>query len=682
MPEFDNKIIIIIALIILLPVVFYLGIRCKKPEKQLKCDKKKKTSKENFEMDENFHINDDEIDNGEMHNVNFMQLSSTNNSVSSRNSVLRTRNGTKLISAMHILTKLGLIDNHSLFKNENPRELPNITRLEFERNINGGYDSILDYTDSSKPTHKITITNYGGSIKPSELCNGIAGPSIPRFQEFTDIIVGNRIIRTEIRDVQPPRDFVAVGSSCGLIGTGVSLKTLNIMDPDNIGRGAEKQIFVKALLDDYDNSCYAETGDNTKLEEISGSSTQEIVSSTSAAINLNGAYTQKSLAISGTLDSSTGGTINSTLRSQAYSFKMVKDVAHLNLSSSFQNNTDNIDPELIARLLDLDPIISDPSVPESWLQYDNFLTAFGDHIITSITFGASFNIWQSTDSYTEDVTQYLKIKACVDASAGDGSKAPGGSGCGSYDSSSRSHADSLNTTFRYYIGGGDRAIADQITNAYRSNPPNLPDGIVLAFLESASVPGNAKPIQFTFTPIWDFIASIHLPQYVNEIVYGRSKTPTPSSYKVLGRPVLYSASSITQICVNLQAAFVRNKIGCPILKTTNGITYQQFLATAPGKALTYYKCWAKKEGCNNDGDCHYQYVPAGCRAGGASAIIRGEEFMKIPNYPTQYRSTVRGSPDGGIYDGINGSCHQDWGCKCDGGWSGGLLDRDIWTSGQ
>ena len=366
---------------------------------------------------------------------------------------------------------------------------------------------------------------------------------------------------------------------------------------------------------------------------------------------------------------------------------MVKDVAHLNLLPTFQTNISNIQPDFMNKLLALNPIIANPEQDGSWGLYNSFLDTFGDHVITSITFGASFNIWQSTDSETDDVTSYLKIKACVSASVGgSGSSDPKGSGCADYSSSARSRAESINSKFRFYIGGGSSVIRDQILDAYRYNPPRLPEGIVLEFLESATVEGNTKPIQFTFTPIWDLITSIIFSQYLDEIVYGRLKTPTPFSYTnpTTGVKKSYSDTDIAQICVNLQAAFVRNKVGCGELGRDAGAIYQQFRATPSGSGLTYYNCWAKKEGCNNsDRDCHYDSAAVGCKCYGGTAIERGDEFMKIPGFSTQYRSRPRGGASGGKYDGINNSCNYDGGwfhCGCDSNWSGGLPDRNIWSS--
>jgi len=624
MSTIDNKTIIIISLIILLPIVFYFGVNCNKSDKHDKRyrpgknDKKySMENKENFDMFKN-----DENEN----ELNFMQLSNMNSTVPSNLSVLRTRNGVNLIKTMHKLTKLGLINHLSLFKDkpETAKEYVNITY----RNPDGS----------------IEIIKEGGPLDPTVLC---------------------------------------VTSTCNLIGAGIriGISSSNIMDPDTTGRGSQRQIFKQDLIQNYANSCNAETGDNTILQEISGSTVQELVSNTSSKLNVSGGFTQQSVTVSGTLDAATGGATNSTSRAQAYSLKLITDVAHLNLLPTFTNNPANLLDAFVQALLGLPVKITDPHIRDNWAPYIAFLDRYGDHMISSITFGASFNIWQSTTSETEDVTEYLKVKACMAAASGDKSTDPHGSACGEYDSSTRSRAERIKSTLIVYVGGGDDQLRTEIVVAYKNKIP-LRDGLIDDFLNSATLPGGTKPIKYIFTPIWEFISGVVFPSLVNEIIYGRIKTPTPLSYiNSRGQKIVYSAANVTQICANLQAAYVIDKIDCRFLTASN-VEYQKFMATNPAGEFTGYKCWAKKEGCNGDG-CRMT-GNNGCNAYGAGTITKGDEFMKIPGYATQYRSKTQDSPNGqGTTQGINQSCYWSYnGCNCNPSWSGGLQDRDIWTSGQ
>jgi hypothetical protein len=306
--------------------------------------------------------------------------------------------------------------------------------------------------------------------------------------------------------------------------------------------------------------------------------------------------------------------------------------------------------------------VKEPDNPSSWIPYRAFLDSWGTHVMTSIHFGSKIEVYESLQSNDEDTANILQVKTCLKMHE-DLSKISAGV-CSNISEVDKRKANSLITTFKPYILGGDDNIRKQISIIYLDD--KTPSAQLLNDFISSSDKSN-QAIGYTFVPIWKVMQKMNFRNCINDTLEGAS---------------ISTNCNIIQMAINLEAAFAFDTIDCQTLKAYDNKIYQQFREMSSNSEFKDYQCFAAKTGCTSSSkDCHFNTGGKGCITYGPGALEKGEEYKLSPG---NYRTTIqgdKGSTD--TYKGINNSCHHGfWGCTCNYDWAGGLPDRALWHTGQ
>jgi len=502
--------------------------------------------------------------------------------------------------------------------------------------------------------------------------------------------------------------------NCGVIGKGIKLGTFNLLDTSSIEASSLQQVFNRI---NFETDSLSFDPQDTGAENTTTRTVTELINKISSSSKIKGSFPVQAVSLAATISAVTGSTSTKTENVQTNQLTYTISDKGIKLKSEFMNNPANLQSAFYDKLKSLPIKVANPNNSADWRPFNSFLTTYGDHVITSATYGANISIFNSIANATDDYEKILRVKSCIEANM-DGNnpdpskpaffggikdnegnvmlddsygnpyfgentymslEGPGGDVCAAYDSSIRKRAESTTTIFRAYISGGNAKLRNELVTIYANRTkgqPSIPTREQLEAFINSSTEGT-KAIKFEYVPMWDFIIGLHLNEYLIDLANGTEKT------KLLGTNV--SNEDILQIATNLEAAYVYNKLDCQQLRPVDGSgrtqPYQEMRAI-PGATGDDYGCWAARTGCrHNSTDCHSD--PIGyCKAYGPTAFDKGVEF---PGGNDNFRTKIRGSKEGTTNEGINQSCSwsiMGGGCVCNKAWSGGLRDRYLWKSGQ
>lgn len=503
--------------------------------------------------------------------------------------------------------------------------------------------------------------------------------------------------------------------NCGVIGKGIKLGTFNLLDTSSIEASSLQQVFNQI---NFERDSLSFDPQDTGAENTTTRTVTELINKISSSSKIKGSFPVQAVSLAATISAVTGSTSTKTENVQTNQLTYTISDKGIKLKSEFMNNPANLQSDFYDRLKSLPVKVANPNNSADWRPFNSFLTTYGDHVITSATYGANISIFNSIANATDDYEKILRVKSCIEANMDgnnpDPSKSatafdnvidyegnivrldksgninlndqtyadlegPGGDVCAAYDSSIRKRAESTTTIFRAYISGGNVRLRNELISIYANRTKgqsSIPTREQLESFINSSTEGT-KAIKFEYVPMWDFIIGLHLNAYLIDLANGTEKT------KLLGTDV--TNEDILQIATNLEAAYVYNKLDCQRLTAIDGsktgVIYQEMKAI-PGATGDDYGCWAARTGCrHNSTDCHSD--PIGyCKAYGPTAFDTGAEF---PGTTDRFRTKIRGSKEGTSKEGINQSCGWQTlkgGCACNKAWSGGLMDRFLWKSGQ
>lgn len=432
---------------------------------------------------------------------------------------------------------------------------------------------------------------------------------------------------------------------CAGLGEGFDLRKLNTLnDPKVLLNG--RSIFTDTKV----GSCaeFSSGGRNGRnLETVSD--TKDLVSKVSSSLNIDGTFPIQTATAKASISANTGYDATSHSDIKTSYLDLVVESGNV----YFKNNDKcrgvvNLNEAFLSDFRRLPAAITFPKEAGSWSVFEAFFNKWGTHILNQIAYGSRLQQWESTVGSSSDIDKTLQVKACLNVEGANKSFAA--NACAGFNSDDRAKASRVQTNSNSVIIGGS-------DDTRRDLQMSITPQSIEAFLRSSAESNQGIAMQFT--PIWRLLSLYFT---------GTCNQTAPSECQDLQR------------AINLEAAYAFSALKCDYL-SSNGYVYQEFRKNSPVGGIITYNCFSKKTGCTTNDDCHYSGSKAGCQAGGPSAFDTGAVFGD-PN-EHQYRTKVRGDTEGGINDGINNSCYYKFlsGCKCDGGWAGGLPDRYLWNQG-
>lgn len=442
------------------------------------------------------------------------------------------------------------------------------------------------------------------------------------------------------------------GGACPGLGKGFYLPNININDPKQLLGGSK--IFLNV---NFSNGCQVFTPGGRIEKKLSTSdNTEDLVNRVAFESNIKGNISTKIASLATTLGFNTKYDIKKHNNIKTAKLTLLTE----NGNVTFQHGNiacriSNINVEFLSDFKRLPSKIDKPYLSTSWQPFYFFLSKWGSHLMTQITFGSKLEFWESDLDDSEDKTNSLEAKLCLNV---DG-KLPsvvgfGAELCSKYSKEKREEAKNIGSNSTTVIIGGNETTRNNLITRGINNTT------VKQFLDSSS--NSDQAISYSFIPIWEIILQVY--QYnrcVRNITTGK-----------------YDSTDCLDLqrCLNLEAAYGFSSVKCNKLTSTNGEIYQEFRETGEAGGLNAYGCWNKKEGCTHTStDCHFSGF--GCKAYGPSAFDKGEKIGD------NFKTSVRGSAEGTIREGINNSCNFSIkGCRCDKNWTGELTDRYIWDQGD
>ncbi|XP_024521311.1 DELTA-alicitoxin-Pse2b-like [Selaginella moellendorffii] len=396
-----------------------------------------------------------------------------------------------------------------------------------------------------------------------------------------------------------------LGEQEGSLGTGVYLPRANILETQAGGLNIFSNLNEDAviILDvnkvDYQTSFYE--------------STERFYMSLGAEASISGNYQAVSATLQSTFNSISAG-------EQEISALSLDAVSISKMKTLNSNKVDHLplNPKFFEELQTLPVEVAEPGVSSSWTPFQQFLSKWGSHYISTIYTGSLLQQWSSAKSSKSYSQQQFKAQACLKLEG----LQSGVEGCAGVSQESKRESANLEMHNKLFVKGGTPETRAKLTQD-RSKE------LMFTFMEEGAT--SSLAVQYKFTPIWEVVLR---------------RFPVGSSQWQVGR--------------NLQA-YYQGYWGfqCLTKSTPRGsVILQQFVAVKDISGDSkHFECHRACEGCKNDDDCHVGGIGFTCYCYGDSCIV----------LDSNGRATTRTTSQGGTWDGVNNSCKYDSAsCSCKG----------------
>ena len=364
---------------------------------------------------------------------------------------------------------------------------------------------------------------------------------------------------------------------CMGLGESFDLMNVKLYDPDQFlaGRRIFKNVNVKS-------GCVVNAAGNLSEKRLrTYESTNEVASAVAADASITGSANINKTLVGATLQASTG--YNAQQRSDIKT--SIIDIIDGSGVVIFKDDSKCrsvgvLEDDFLREFKALSPVITNPGSISAWTAYTTFLQRWRTHILVQITYGSRFMQWDSIVGDQKTTARQIGAKACANAE-GSASGVPFSvDGCASYSKTEKEAAKSLQTTNTVKVLGGTRELAQGLRNQVTK------DGIN-AFLASSL--NSNQGVAFKFQPIWNVL---------------RAYLGTKCGLSNNTSGILNEECRDEQRCINLEAAFVFQKINCST-EISGGYTLRDFIATKnPTSGISTYACVTlKNPGCRSSDGC-------------------------------------------------------------------------------
>lgn len=287
-------------------------------------------------------------------------------------------------------------------------------------------------------------------------------------------------------------------------------------------------------------------------------------------------------------DFTLGFTLDTTTKSIAGSKRTVSGMSMLIMAQTYQTRINNnclLDPKklapgFLADFKKLPVVIGQPWLSGAWQAYNAFLSKYGTHVVTSITYGSSINQMayaDSSDSYNE---RDFQVDSCLKLSGGStvsGIESMGVDTCTGVNKTEIDRVTSMKMSDDLVIRGGSPDTRNQLIF-------NRTSELITKFLNEAHLMNST--IDHAFVSVWDLLR--HLYAGVDNANFIRA--------------------------VNMQYFYLGYlNYGCPFSEHA-GQQLQMFNFTKYHTPdAPQYECSLAAIGCHSDNDCHYKPIWCSCR---------------------------------------------------------------------
>ena len=300
------------------------------------------------------------------------------------------------------------------------------------------------------------------------------------------------------------------------------------------------------------------------------------------------------------------------VKSSSLDYGSYKEVIEINKVCAFNQST--LTGDFFNNLKTLPTTIDDPSVADHWEPYKLFLSKYGSHVLSKIHMGARLQHFATTESSSSYNESAFMARLCLDVEGAVPGQKVSVTGCSAFSEAKRQEAEVYNMNLASYIRGGDPNLRAKLQ-------VSLDPTTIEQFIASAQ--NITNPIQYGFTPIWEVVAQLDIPN-------------SDMFYRALNMMAYYSGFM---------------EYGCPRRSTSGGFTLQQLVELPQDRG--HFQCQFAKEGCHNNSDCHIGDVTV--------CYCYGDTCIKNDQYGRPQSQT---SKTGSYDEGVNNSCHYRIGVHC------------------
>lgn len=390
-------------------------------------------------------------------------------------------------------------------------------------------------------------------------------------------------------------------------------------------------------------------------------SMSELVSKISTSISGSADAKTNAYSVSASVSAETGqeSNIKTSFHSTIYDKSLTQGLAELE-QSEFCFGLSALSDDFLQHFETL-PLANSFPNDNFWDEYEQFFNSFGSHYLSSLDYGARFQIWESSASKSSDISTLLKAKACAKIEGTTPIAQGGASGCAAYDEATRKKGLQEEISERSVIRGGTEAGRKALLSSITTKT-------MADFIESA--PAAEQPIAWNFTPIWETLKA---------------------EYGLRCKKGNKAECDNYQRAWNLQAAYEgRGAWGCETRYSGNGDNNGSNILlggmrkesnTWDDTGVSGWSCRQAKIGCYTDNDCNYIASRAVAHCYGPTCL----DHQNIPG-TDKYLTVVKAdyNPDLTKDQGSNNSCYVSFFkgyCKKD--WNGGSNERErtIWSQG-
>lgn len=450
-------------------------------------------------------------------------------------------------------------------------------------------------------------------------------------------------------------DVACPGGVCMGLGESFDLMNVKLHDADQFLAG--KRIFKNLTIA---GGCIGVQPGNLRQKRLQTfESTNELASSVAAEANITGSGTINKILVGATLSASTGVDTKSREDVKTSYIDMVDGAGVVIFKDNNEcRSVGLLEDGFLQDFQALPAVIANPGSSNGWAQYNTFLRNWKTHILKQITYGSRFMQWDSMVGNQSSSARQLGAKTCANAAGAVGENKFAIDGCASYSKTEMEAAQSLKSNHEVKVLGGTRATTSALLSAVSKDR-------IDAFL--AASPDSNQGVAFVFEPIWSVLRK-----------YLGTKCGNANTTNGILHPDCFDE----QRCINLEAAFVFQKINCST-ETSGGYVLRDFKATKNSSSgLTTYSCVTlKNPGCRNNDSCRLH--SGACYAYGNGAIEKGSEQFGNTG---KFFAKVRGARHSSTHEGINQSCRYNAGrirCDCNTAWGGDNNAMEIlWESGN
>lgn len=300
------------------------------------------------------------------------------------------------------------------------------------------------------------------------------------------------------------------------------------------------------------------------------------------------------------------------VKSSSLDYGSYKEVVEVNKVCAF--NLSMLTANFYNDLVMLPTAINDPSIADSWEQYELFVNKYGSHVLTKVHLGARLQHFATTEATTTYNETAFLARLCLDVEGPTPGEKFTVTGCSAFSKDDREGTEEYDMNLASFIRGGDPNLRAKLQ-------VSLDPTTIEQFIASAQT--NTNPIQYGFTPIWELVNQLDVPK-------------SDMYYRALNMMAYYSGFK---------------EYGCPKRLTSGGYTLQQLVELREDRG--HFQCQFAMEGCRYDSDCHIGDVTV--------CYCYGDTCIKNDQYGRPQSQT---SKTGSYDEGVNNSCHYKAGVHC------------------